>query len=150
MLIFPAKAPDAELAGGLQNGYLNGFALDQPVALPWLAPRDGHQRCIVDRLDETVTQRVQRSAQCAGGLRKRDMLLRLRAGGAIVDERAAGNSILAPVDGHGRIDEISVVIAVAYPDLGNLTGRSGHWVLMARHAGGSVEQRTETGARVAN
>jgi hypothetical protein len=76
------------------------------------------------------------------------MLLRLRADGAIVDQRQTGNFVGAVVDQNSRIREISIRVQVAYADLGDLARSTSDRVLMAFRARRSVKHRTESQAGV--
>src|SRR5260370_2225422 len=67
MLVFPAKAADARLTRRLQDGNLDGFAVNPASALLGLAGRNGEQRTVVNRFDKSVSQRVQGIAQRSDG-----------------------------------------------------------------------------------
>ncbi len=142
VLIFPAEAADSRLAWSFQDGNLDGLSLNYAAAGVRLVGGNIQQRLIVHRLDETVSQGVEDSPERANVLGIRHVLLRLRTGGAIVDEGPAGDSARAIIDQNGRIRKISIRILVAYPDLRNLARATSDRVLMAFGASRRVEHRT--------
>ncbi len=73
------------------------------------------------------------------------MLLGLRTDGAVVDDGAACDRVLAVVYEDGRVDEVAVVIFVPDPEFGELAGSSAVWVLMAADAGGCIIDGPESG-----
>ncbi len=98
MLIFPAETSDPRLAGSFEDGNLDGLSLNYAAADVRLVAGNIQQRPIVDRLDEAVSQGVEDGPERANVLGIRHVLLRLRAGGAIVDEGPAGDRARAVID----------------------------------------------------
>src|SRR5262245_36774901 len=78
------------------------------------------------------------------------MLLGRIAYCTIVHDGAPRDGVSSFVDGHGRIHEIPVGIAVTHAQLSELAGRSRDSILMALGAGRGVEDRTKPGRRVVN
>src|SRR5579864_215386 len=145
MLILPAKAADAHGSRCFEHRDFNRLALNHSVAFFWLLSGNVEQSLIIDRFDESVTQRVQHSAQSADVLGGRQMLLGLRTDRTIIDDGTAGNRVLAVVDENGGIDEIAHIIEVPGAHLGDLAYSARDRVLMAIDAGGCVVDRTEAG-----
>ena len=86
MLVLPAEAPDTGLTRCLEDGDLDRLAVNPPLAALTVSRRDGEQSAVVDRLHETVSERVERGAQCVDVLRNRYVLLRLRHHGPVIED----------------------------------------------------------------
>src|SRR5580700_9225837 len=139
VLILPAEPAHASLPRRFEDRDLDYLALDQAATLRGLALRDRDQRIVVDRLDESVTQRVEHGTQCADIFRFRHVLLRLRANRAVIDQRSSSNAILAVIDDDGWIHEGSAVVAMSDADLGDLTRSAADRILVTANAGGRIE-----------
>ena len=148
MLVFPAETPDTRLACCLQNRHLDGFAVDPARADFGLACGDCQQRAVVDRFDESISQSVERRAQCPNILGDWNVFLGLRDDGAIIHYGTAGNLVSATVDWHRGINEVAVCVAMADPQLGELTRSAAYRVLMALGACSGVEHRTESAVHI--
>jgi hypothetical protein len=131
VLILPAKTADAGLAGGFENGHLNGLTANAAITGVRLILRDGLQRAVVNGFDETVAQGIERCAQGADIFRGRNVLLSFGNDGAIVDDGAAGNCGGAIVNRNGGIYKVATGIAVRGAQFGELAGAAADGVLMA-------------------
>ena len=112
MLILPSEASHPGLSRRFEDRRHDDFAMDPAFALVGLAGSDGDQRLIVDRLDEAVAEGIEHCAQGSDIFGGRDVLLGLRADGAIVHDGAARDGVLSIVDEDGGVDEVSVLIVV--------------------------------------
>src|SRR5437016_621121 len=148
VLVFPAETPDSRLAWCLQNRHLDGFAVDPARADFRLACGECQQRAVVNRFDESISQSVERCAQCPNILGDWNVFLCLRDDGAIIHYGAAANLVSATVDWHRGIHEISVCIAMAGPQLGELARSAAYRVLMALDTCSRVEHWTESCAHI--
>src|ERR1700733_3735594 len=122
MLVLPAEPPDAGLTRCLQDGNIDRLAMNPAFADLGLPGGNGEQGTVVDCLDKTISQRVQRSAQRSDVFADRDVLLRFGHDRSIVDEGTAGNVRRPVVNWHDGVHEVPVGIAVSYPKLGELAG----------------------------
>src|SRR6267142_2901428 len=148
VLVFPGEAAEAGLARRLQDGNIDGFAMNPASALLGLPGRNGEQRTVVYRFDVSVSERVQRSAQGPDAFAHRNVLLRFGQNRPIVDDRTAGNAGRAVVDEHRGIHEVAVGVEMPDPQLGKLAGAAGDGVLMAFGACAAVEHRTQSAVHV--
>ena len=89
VLILPTKAAHAHFPRCLQDGYLDGLTMDQPVTLFRLFGSNVDQCLVINRLDEAVSQGIERGSQCANVFAWRQMLLCLGADRTVVNERTA-------------------------------------------------------------
>src|SRR6266478_2428294 len=148
VLVFPAETPNTRLAWCLQNRHLDGFAVDPARADFGLACGDCQQRAVVDRFDESISQSVERCAQCPNILGDWNVFLCLRNDGAIIHYGTAANLVSATVDWHRGIHEIAVCIAMAGPQLGELARSAAYRVLMALDTCSRVEHWPESCAHI--
>jgi hypothetical protein len=110
VLVLPAEATYACLAGRLQDGDLDGLSVDPSLADARLLRGDCRQRLVVDRFDEAVAERIESRPEGPDGLRGRHVFLRLGSQCAIVDDGAPGNGGRTIVDRHRGIHECAAGI----------------------------------------
>src|SRR6266403_1061616 len=144
VLVFPAETPNTRLAWRLKKRYLDGFAVDPARADFGLACGDCQQRAVVDRFDESVSQSVERCAQCPNVLGDWNAFLCLRDDGAIIHYGSAANLVSAIVDWHRGIHEVAVCVEMADPQLGELARSAAYRVLMAFDTCSRVKHGTES------
>ena len=86
MLVLPAEATHACLAGRLQDGDLDGLSVDPSLADARLLRGDCRQRLVVDRFDEAVAERIESrpegpdgplagTCSCASGVSARSSMM---------------------------------------------------------------------------
>src|SRR5258708_37641712 len=131
MLVLPAEAPDARLAGRFEDWNLDRFAVNSPVGALRLRCGNREQRAVVNRFDESIPQRVERRAQCPDVFRNRYVLLRLRNDSPVVNDGAADDLIRSVVDRHYGIHEGAALISMSDSQLGKLARSAAHRILMA-------------------
>src|SRR2546426_11516146 len=136
MLTLPPEPPNSQSIFGFQDRPPNNLPSDQPEALAILIPRDREERLVGDRLDEAVSQGIQRGAERPHVLGLGDPLLDCRVDRAIVDERSAGGGFKP---GFPMESQHSVPGA----KLGDLADAAGQRILMALDTALRVVDRTE-------
>src|ERR1700746_1998594 len=143
MLILPTEAPDTGLTRRLEDGHLDRFPANLPLASLTLSRGNGQQSAVVNCLYESVPEGVERGAQGPNVLGNRYVLLRFGNHRAVVENRASLNGRRTVVDRDYGIDEIAVVVAMPDPQLRELAGSAAHRALMALGARARVVNRTQ-------
>src|SRR5579872_4277388 len=143
MLVFPAKSSDAVLSRSFEDRNFNRFSVNSAVGAVELVRCNRLQGGVVNRFDESISQRNQSCPKRADVFRGWNVLLRLGNDRPIVDNRSAGNGVCAVVNGYGGVDEYSVCL-VAYAKLGKLARSARDRILVAFGACSSVINRTES------
>jgi hypothetical protein len=115
VLVLPTESANAGLVWRFKHGHGDRFATNSAIRHDRLSSGDGEKRLIVDRLDEAIPQGVEHRAQGSDVFGLRDMFLRLRNYGAVVDDGAASDAGGAVVDRDRRVDEISIGVEMADP-----------------------------------
>src|SRR6476646_1127585 len=150
LLIFPAKAAYAGLAGGFDDGNVKSLAANSSVVFLALILREIEESLIGQGFDKPITQNIERDAEGSDFFGIRDVLLDFgtwesAAGtdGSIVDERAVLDDFGAVVDGDFRIPKHAMGIEVADTQFGNLAGAASGGILVALAAGLRVVKRAK-------
>ena len=142
MLVFPAKATHAHLAGRFYDGNVENLAADFAVRRLALLFCEIDKSLISDGFDVAVTQYAEREAKRADRFGFGNALLDFFVGEgdvganrAVVNERAAGNGFGSVGDGNFGSPETSVRPIVTDAQFRNLRGGTGDGTLMTFAAG---------------
>jgi hypothetical protein len=131
VLILPSKAAGPGGSGScFHNRHQDDLASDPAAALSRLCGGDGLERVVVDGLHEAVTEDIQRHAEGSNVFAAGGPLLRLCAGGPIIDQRTIRNHILTAIDRNIGVDEVPVAIKMTHPKLRDLTAAAGDRILV--------------------
>src|ERR1700731_3648630 len=151
MLIFPAEAAHAHLSRRFHNGHIENLTADFPMRRFALLLGKIDERLIGNGLNEPIAQQIQRQPKRADRLGLWNAFLnflvgkrRIRANGAIIHQRAAGNHLCSMSDWDVGSAKPSVRPVMTDPQFRHLRRAAGHGTLVAFGAGLSVVQRPET------
>jgi hypothetical protein len=134
VLRLPTEATDRALAGRFEDRDLERDAA--------VLASERFERPVRNRFNEAVAEEAERHSERVDGIAIRHALLGLRTNRAIVDQRAAGDRVLAIVDANHRVLK-PAVNGVAGAQLADLTGTTADGVLVTLPAALGVVDRTE-------
>src|SRR5262249_11290001 len=133
-------------------------------ALVDLVVGDCNQSVAVDRLDESVAERIQACAERPDVFATRNTFLNVSlqeimlhptcvhydtgANGTVINQRTIGDRGVAVVDEYGRIDKVAGRVLVPASQLSYLANAAADWVLMALATRLSIVGGSESGSRV--
>ena len=148
MLVFPAEPPDSRLSGGFDDRNVKHLAADLAVGARALLPGNVNQRLVGNGFHKAITQKIHREAESTDSLSIGNALLnlrvresRIRADGAIIHKRSAGDDFCSASDRDVWILETPIRSPMSHAQFRDLACPSRGRVLVTLAAGLRVVER---------